>query len=515
MTRNGETGMVEPSAGVQNGWGHFRLAERAARFGYWRTTLADGKMFWSEGMYRLLGIEPGSVEADANWLLERIRPEDVVKLQENIAVAIRSRAPFTYRTHSRSTDIAAQIVDTHGEVELGADGRVVAVAGVCHDVTAQVTAEAARETAQARYAIMAEEASDVIVLHENGEAVCASGALYRLLGRGPEEMRGGHYLSLVHPDDRDEAAKLIGQPPPGENWTATYRVRHADGHYVWFEVTTRGVYDEKNGSFRHEISVGRDVTARKEQELHLRAAHERAEAANRAKSQFLANMSHELRTPLNAIIGFADIMRHHVLGSPDGGRYDDYANLIHDSAQLLLGHIAGILEMANIEGGKLALSLEAIALKPLIEEGLGPMRERAARNGIALAVDCPERLSFTADKRAVAQILLHLLSNALKFTQAGGRVTVCAKQTRQNIVLAVCDDGVGIAAADIPRLGRPFEQVVADPHIAKGGAGTGLGLALVRALVERHGGTLRIESALGEGTRVFVEFPRDAERSAA
>jgi PAS domain S-box-containing protein len=505
----------DSETGGVNGWRHFRLAERAANFGYWRTTFADGKMFWSEGLYRLMGIEPGSVEPGMMWLCANMNPDDIPRVLEKIYGAVENHQPFYIRTRTKDPAAAVQFVDTYGEVEVGDDDNVIAVAAVCKDVTAQVAAEREKDIAQQRYGIMTEESSDIIVLHENGEAVWASNALWRLLKRTADDMRGDRYMALVHPDDVEEAKKIFGQPPPGETWTATYRVRHADGHYVWFEVSTRGVYDEDTGVFRREISVGRDITERKRQELAMREAQARAEAANRAKSQFLANMSHELRTPLNAIIGFADIMRHRMLGDPKDGRYDDYVGMIHDSAQLLLSHIAGILEMANIEGGKLALNVEPLALDEALDEAMRPLRERAERNGITLAVDCAANLRFNADKRAVAQILFHLITNALKFTQPGGHIRLAAKRKGRAIVLSVSDDGFGIPASDIPRLGRPFEQVVADPTVAKGSSGMGLGLALVRSLVERHGGTLKIESALGEGTTVFVEFPDMAASNAA
>jgi PAS domain S-box-containing protein len=507
--------MAGGDTGGVSGWRHFRLAERAAGFGYWRTTFSDGKMFWSEGLYRMMGIEPGSVEPGMMWLVAHTHPEDMARVLQTIQNAIQTQQPFYIRTRTKDPAAAVQFVDTHGEVEVDEGGYVIAVAAVCKDVTAQVDAEKAKDTAQQRYAIMAEESSDIIVLHENGEAVWASNALWRLLRRTTDEMRGDKYLSLVHPDDLHEAQKIIGQPPPGETWTGTYRVRHADGHYVWFEVSTRGVYDENTGDFRREISVGRDITERKLQEFRLHEARDRAEAANRAKSQFLANMSHELRTPLNAIIGFADIMRHRMLGSPVDGRYDEYVQMIHESAQLLLAHIAGILELANVEGGRLTLDRERLTLAPVLEEAMRPMDERAQRASIVLSFDCEPNLALTADRRAVAQILFHLLSNALKFTQPGGHVRLSARRAGFATVLCVSDDGFGIPAADIPRLGRPFEQVIADPLVAKGTTGTGLGLALVRSLVERHGGALRIESALGSGTAVFVEFPDMAESDAA
>ncbi|HEX4532888.1 MAG TPA: PAS domain-containing sensor histidine kinase [Rhizomicrobium sp.] len=489
-----------------NGWKHFDLAERAARFGYWRTTLADGKTFWSDGMYRLLGITPEEQAPDVGWLLDQIRPEDVERLQEAIGVAVKTHSPFQYRTQARYPTTSALIVDTYGEVEIGADDRVVAVVGVCHDVTAQVTAEIERERAQERYRLMAEEASDIIMLHENDRIVFASSALDRVLNRSPEEIQEGGYLKLVHPEDVGEAQRLRARPMPGETITATYRALHAQGHYVWIEATTRAIYHEETGEYLREISVSRDITERKEQELRTKAAQERAEAANHAKSQFLANMSHELRTPLNAIIGFGDIMRRRMFGELGDRRYEEYATLIYDSGQLLLDLISDILDMAKIEAGKLRLNYEHVDLAGIVEDCLRIVRQRAETAGVALEVVVPETsLGFLADKRSVKQVLLNLLSNAIKFTPAGGRIVVTTSNSNETVKVSVKDDGIGIPASELPRLGKPFEQVAVDPMLAKGG--TGLGLALVQALVEKHGGSMRIDSEEGAGTEVRVEFP--------
>src|SRR6202008_3773240 len=226
-----------------------------------------------------------------------------------------------------------------------------------------------------RYRAMIEEASDIIMLYENGRVVCASAALGRLLGRKPEEFKNGRYVETVHPDDLAEAQKVRGQPGPGEIWTATYRVRHADGHYIWFEVTTRGVYDGA-GRFLREISVGRDVTLRKEHEMKMRAAQEHAEAANRAKSSFLANMSHELRTPLNAVIGFSDIMRQRLFG-PLSERYAEYAALIHESGGHLLDLINDVLDMSKIEAERFELSREAFDAREAVSAALRLVRVQA------------------------------------------------------------------------------------------------------------------------------------------
>ena len=281
---------------------------------------------------------------------------------------------------------------------------------------------------------------------------------------------------------------------------------HADGHYVWIEATTRAVYNENTGEFQSLVVVARDVTLRKEQELETMAARERAEAANQAKSRFLANMSHELRTPLNAVIGFTDLMRQGMFGSLGNERYEEYATLIYDSGQLLLDLISDMLDMAKIEAGKLELNFERVDLTGTIEDSVRLLTNRAESSGIELTVTAPATpISLTADRRAVKQVLLNLLTNAIKFTPAGGQVDVRVRVDYEHVIVSVRDNGIGIPADELPRLGKPFEQVCGDPMLAK--SGTGLGLALVRALVEKHGGQMRIESEEGVGTEVSVDFP--------
>jgi len=503
--QNPETGLASLEEALRSEGAQFALAERAARFGYWRLRLADNHVTWSPGMYRLLGVDPNE-KADNTWLLAQIEDEDARMILEKINHAIRTRSPFQYRSRAKDPNVAAPIVDTHGEVEIGPDGRVVSVIGVCHDVTRQVNAEAERENAQRAYRTIAEEASDIIFLHDSGRIVFASNALDRVLKRRPEELEDGRFLELVHPDDIDEAMKVRGRPPPGEIRSATYRNRHADGHYVWIETRTRAIYDDETGDFLCEISVGRDVTERREQELKMRAAQERAEAASRAKSLFLANMSHELRTPLNAIMGFADMMRMEAFGAMGHERYREYAATICNSGQHLLDLITDILDTAKIESGKLELHPEQIDLGGAIRECIDLLAIRAREAGLDLGVKLGDQASeLSADRRAVKQILLNLLANAIKFTPSGGHVSIETSSRKDCIALCVRDDGVGIPADQIPRLGRPFEQVCVDPLLAKGGSG--LGLALVQALAQKHGGAMRIESEQGVGTTVTVEFP--------
>jgi PAS domain S-box-containing protein len=365
------------------------------------------------------------------------------------------------------------------------------------------------------YRLMAEEASDIVILHEpDGRIFFASSALERILKRTAADVDQHRFFDLIHPDDVEEAAKINAIPLPGQTLTATYRMLHGDGHYLWIETTTRGIYDPQTGALCNMISVSRDVTQRMNRELEVKAAQERAESANKAKSRFLANMSHELRTPLNAVIGFTDLMRQRTFGPLGNERYEEYATLIYDSGQLLLDLISDMLDMAKIEAGRLELNYERVDVNGTVEDSVRMLRDRAENNGLELTLSLPkEPLFLIADRRTVKQVLLNLLTNAIKFTPAGGHVGVSVRYGDGLTTITVRDTGVGIPASELPRLGNPFEQVNSDPMLAKGGSG--LGLALVRALMEKHGGTLAVDSEEGIGTTVRVTFPLVANKCAA
>ena len=238
------------------------------------------------------------------------------------------------------------------------------------------------------------------------------------------------------------------------------------------------------------------------------AARDQADAATRAKSEFLANMSHELRTPLNAVIGFSEVLCKEMFGPLGHAKYLEYARDIQASGMHLLELIGDVLDLSKIEAGKLELRREAVDLAELITSAARLIEQKAEEVGLCLEVSLPPDLPLLwADRRAVRQMLINLLSNAIKFTPAGGSVRLAAFADAGGVRFVVSDTGIGIPEAELGKVLQPFEQA---SNVAGGGyGGTGLGLPLVKSLIEEHGGSLSIASRLGEGVTVSLHFPAE------
>jgi cell cycle sensor histidine kinase DivJ len=364
------------------------------------------------------------------------------------------------------------------------------------------------------YRFLADHATDLITRHgADGRLSFASPASRRLLGLDPGVVENRMPGTLVHEDDAAAIETALAEAvASGRETTAEVRFRRADGGFVWTEMRCRPVAP---GDRKSEIvAVTRDISERKENERALVSARDMAEQASRAKSRFLANMSHELRTPLNAIIGFSEVMTHEMFGPIGAARYLEYAKLIHESGGHLLALINGVLDMSKIEAGKFELQEEIFDFAQDAEQALRFVRLQAERKGLTLKMTVAAGArSIFADRRAVKQILLNLLANAVKFTPRGGEIWIAAAREGSGIELAVADTGAGIAESDLQRLGRPYEQATAQP--VRVTEGTGLGLSLVKALAALHGGDMRIQSQEGEGTVVRVKLPHAAVNETA
>ena len=374
----------------------------------------------------------------------------------------------------------------------------------------QHAADMAAAEGAAMYRFLADNAMDMITRHgTDGRIRFASPAAQTMLGRTPDSLVGLAPAALVHPDDLSTMQNaLVEASYFGRASAAEVRVRRNDGSYLWTEMRCRPASPAK-GEAADIVAVTRDISERKMHERALIDARDQAEAANRAKSRFLANMSHELRTPLNAIIGFSEVMTQEMFGPVGSPRYLDYARVINESGGHLLELINGILDMSKIEAGKFELCEEIFDLDEVATQAVRFVKLQSDRKGVALKTTiAPDAKSMFADKRGVKQILVNLVTNGVKFTPRGGEVRVVATRDARGLVITVSDTGVGIGAADLKRLGQPFEQVEGE-HV-RSQEGTGLGLALVKALATLHGGEVRLDSMLGEGTAVTVTLPHAA-----
>jgi cell cycle sensor histidine kinase DivJ len=369
-----------------------------------------------------------------------------------------------------------------------------------------------------RYRLLARNMSDVISRHRrNGAVQFISPAAEALLGTPMLRLLGHGLFDRVHVADRPAYLTALSDAARGgAARSVEFRVRRDALHgrsgpadFIWVEMRCRPLEqaaDTPPASESEVVAVMRDVTDRKIQEQALDLARTAAEQADASKSRFLATMSHELRTPLNAIIGFSEMIAQEDVLMIDAARRKEYAQLINDSGQHLLSVVNGILDMSKMESGNFEISPEPFAPRPALLNCCNLLALKARENGIDLVTRAPEDLPvMTGDPRAFKQIVLNLVSNAIKFTERGGTVTVSAGVEGSRLVLRVADNGVGIAADDLKRIGDPFFQ--AGKTYQRRHEGTGLGLSIVKSLVALHGGEMTVQSRIDEGTTVAVALP--------
>ncbi|MCK6449479.1 MAG: ATP-binding protein [Alphaproteobacteria bacterium] len=500
----------------------YRSAAESGSDWVWETD-SDHRFRWLSPRHAAMGVIPDALAlGHVRWEFSPDPPDGPAWAAHR--AALDRRLPFRDFDHrKRLPDGSIRHVRISGKPFYGTDGQFLGYRGTGRDVTAEFDARRQAELAEARLADAIDSFRDGFALFDaEDRLVRASRRLLEMTGpvsglfrpgaRYADILRGAAAAGRFMAGTQEELERFVairleqhGNPPTDIEYQT------GDGRWLRLSETRTG-----DGGVAMVFS---DITNLKRAEAALRKAAEEAEAASQAKSQFLANMSHELRTPLNAIIGFAEIIADEILGHAAQDRYRAYARDIRASGMHLLDVISQVLDMSKIDAGRFDLREERIDLAEVTMSATR-LVERLARDAkLQLSVDLPPDLPMLmADRRALRQILINLLSNAIKFTGPGGRVALAAAiEPGGDLAIAVSDTGIGIAEQDIPTALAPFGQI--DSAMTRERPGTGLGLPIVKALTELHGGSLAIESKLGVGTTVRLRLPArrlvQAEKAAA
>jgi len=519
--------MQRRQQGISQEWAaserRFRGAVEAARCGVWDWDNETDEVTVSDYMAELMGLDR-SGPIPAREILARIHPQ----YHDSVQHALRQAQTFgTFEVTFPVPDAQgkARWIDARGQArgDRGDEG-FTSVLGVALDTTEARRAKSQAQAAESRLRDGIESVSDAFVLFDkHGRLILSNQAFQDAFAFETSMLRRG----VLKQDLNRIAALAIKSDQPATGGRAGAReIELHDGR--WLQLMERFTSD--GGS----VVTAADITAIKQKEAERQRATERlhvtiteledreeklsllarkyevamtrAEAANQAKSEFLANMSHELRTPLNAINGFSEIMAGEMFGPLGDAKYKGYAADILKSGQHLLSLINDVLDMAKIEAGKLTLHYETVSLQEVVEDAARLMRGKVQEAGLSLLIDAPDLPDIEADYRGLKQVVLNLISNAVKFTPEGGHIVVAlSRESGERLRVAVTDTGIGIAAEDLSRLARPFEQV--EGQHSKMTQGTGLGLALTKSLIELHGGALGIESEPGRGTTVSFGLP--------
>ena len=376
------------------------------------------------------------------------------------------------------------------------------------DRTREQIAENARSDSEAKFKNLVEGSIQGYFVHRDRKILYANTSAAKVFGYEVEEFIGTKLLDLISPEEREFAADIRRRRLAGDQDVPSHyelKCVRKNGDPVSIEANVRIIDWDGEPAFQATLI---DISKRKQIESHLIQAKEDAERADRSKTEFLGNMSHELRTPLNAIIGFSQLIKDQIIGSVDP-HYVDYAGAIHSSGMHLLELVNDLLDVSSIESGAMILNEEDVDLTDLAKICERMLRQRAQKAELLVSVDAKnEEIKVRGDERRLKQIFINLANNSIKFTKPGGHVIMRTYIDEQNrAVLEVEDTGIGIPEKDLKAVFDPFMRV--DSALVSEKEGTGLGLPLVHALTELHGGTINLQSEVGSGTKISVILPHE------
>lgn len=504
----------------------YKLATSSGKVGVWDWHIAHDTLYVSPSFKAVLGFTETELPNFLSAWLERVYPDDIDLVKVRARRCLKGLIPeyeLEYRLLNKDNEILWVLV--RGHVTRNAAGEAVRFIGTYTDITESKQMERALQSSEQKYRNLLNDASDaILLLNVEGYIIEANKKAELLFGYDHSELLGKHFTDL-HPQDEIKYISEIFKTAFTDkayrkNVDTSILTKHRT--VIPVDITSSLIeYAEEKGLLKivRDISERKRTEAMLEQErallaqrveertAELQAANKALAKANRLKDEFLANVSHELRTPLNAILTISEGLQEQVFGVLNEKQLK-YLKNIHESGSHLLAVITDILDLSKIEAGKIELQIDTVDLDMLCQASLRMVKETAQKKKLKLSYENQVKIShFSADERRLKQVLVNLLSNAVKFTSSGGQVGLRITEEPDRLALnfTVWDTGIGIAENDLPRLFQPFSQL--DSGLARHYEGTGLGLVIVRRLVELHGGSIALESETGKGSQFKVTIP--------
>ncbi|MFN3522737.1 MAG: PAS domain S-box protein [Phenylobacterium sp.] len=490
---------------------HLERAQRLANTGSWEWNVSTGEIVWSDQIFEIFGLSPGSFQPSYPAFLERVHPDDRQSVDEAVRRAVEGVEPYAMDHRIVRSDGAIRVVHEEGEVVRAEDGSAVRMIGAVQDVTQMRAVEAASRRSQEMLESMLRISPEAIVVADpEGRILLFSAGAQTIFGHRAEDVIGQRVELLMPPRFREEHSRHVARFSQGQRPSLRMHERmeivglRKSGEEFPAEASLARLETGDGFIF---TTIVRDLSERKAVERRLIEAREEAERASLAKSSFLANMSHEIRTPLNGVLGVAGALARTELTA----RQTEMVHLIEASGRALEGLLSDILDLAKVDAGRMSIRAEPFSLCAVVRDTVALFQASAGEKGVALSLDIEPmaRCHYRGDDLRIRQVLSNLLSNAVKFT-AEGEIRVAVHDLGEEgglrrMRFVVQDTGIGFDPAVAASLFERFEQ--ADGSITRRFGGTGLGLAICKSLVELMGGVISATSRPGRGSTFSVELP--------
>ncbi|HEX5083026.1 MAG TPA: PAS domain S-box protein, partial [Blastocatellia bacterium] len=491
-----------------------REAQAIAHMGSFHWDVIDDSLAWSDELYRIYGLEPGKSRITYKTYLESVHPDHREQVGRSLEQAMTARRLFEHEYRIVRSDGETRWISTHGRPIFDADWTLIAMQGVCQDITDRKRAEEAlRESEErARRTLVEQMLAGVVECDAGGKFMMVNQRYCDITGYTEAELRGMVINDITHPDDLPNCIKLFGRLlETGDSFVCEKRYLRKDGSEVWVNNNVSPVYDA-DGKIEKAVAVVTDITDRKRAESEReqllkqeKAARAEAQAANQSKDEFLTVVSHELRSPLNSILGYARLLR---TRPSDVSQIKQTVEIIERNGRMQLQLIEDLLDTARIISGKLKLEVSPVALVSIVTAAIEAVRPAAQAKSIEMVSHIDPRAGqITGDPGRLQQVVWNLLSNAIKFTPQSGRVELRMESVDHHVRITVSDTGKGIEPEFLPFVFDRFRQ--SDSSSARRFGGLGLGLSLVKQLVELHGGTVEaVSDGPGCGATFRVTLPQ-------